>query len=138
VRVTDNPEPILEQKKGFIATVYSLPGMERMLATPAFDTRTIIDNVRRSMHTEEILDRGGGFPDLRREGNVAQARVEIPTELVDHLSAIGPLSHVQQRLRQLAEIGATHVFVDPAGLPNNIEGVVDLIDQLKQALQRSR
>jgi 5,10-methylenetetrahydromethanopterin reductase len=132
VSVTNDPEPILERKKGLIATVYSLPGMDGLLTTPDFDTAVMMEHVRRAMRTEEVLEGGGGFPDLRRQGNLAQARAAIPTALVDQLSAIGPLAHVQQRLRRLAEIGATHVFLDRNGLPDDTDAVRDLLGQLQQ------
>jgi alkanesulfonate monooxygenase SsuD/methylene tetrahydromethanopterin reductase-like flavin-dependent oxidoreductase (luciferase family) len=131
--VTDDPEPELERKKGFIATVHALPGMERLLETPGFDIASIVANVRRAMKTEEILGRGGGFPDLRREGDLAAARRAIPTELVAHLAAVGPLPVVRERLHSLAAIGATHVFLDRRGLPPDATDLRRLVVELGAA-----
>lgn len=128
--VTDDPEPVLERKKGFIATVLALPGMDRLLTTAEFDVPAIIDRVRRVMKTEEILARGGGFPDLRREGDLAAARRAIPTGLVAHLAAVGPLPIVRERLRTLAELGATHIFLDRRGLPADASAVRKLLRDL--------
>jgi alkanesulfonate monooxygenase SsuD/methylene tetrahydromethanopterin reductase-like flavin-dependent oxidoreductase (luciferase family) len=132
VYVTDDPEPVLERKKGFVATVHTLPGMERLLSTPAFDVPAIVDRVRRAMKTDEVLARGGGFPELRREGDLAAARRAIPTELIAHLAAVGPISVIRNRLRTLAEIGATHVFLDRRGLPSDIAAVQALVGQLRR------
>ncbi len=112
VTVTDDPEPILERKKHTIALIQTLPGMERLAETPAFDVAGIIAEVRRVMRTEEILRGGGGFPALRRGGDPRAARAVIPTALMDHLAIVGPLDHVRRRLEALAAIGATHVFLD--------------------------
>jgi 5,10-methylenetetrahydromethanopterin reductase len=130
VYVTDDPEPVLERKKGFIATVHALPGMDRLLTTREFDVPAIVERVRRDMKTEEILARGGGFPDLRREGDLAAARRAIPTELVAHLAAVGPLAVVRERLRTLAELGATHVFLDRNGLPPDAPAIRALLREL--------
>jgi 5,10-methylenetetrahydromethanopterin reductase len=130
VYVTDDPEPVLERKKGFIATVHALPGMERLLETPEFDVSGIVRNVRQAMKTEEILKRGGGFPDLRREGDLAAARRAIPTELVAHLAAVGPLPVVRDRLKTLTELGATHIFLDRRGLPADADAVRALMGSL--------
>ena len=112
VTVTDNPEPVLERKKATIALIQTLPLMDRLIETPAFDVAAIIAEVRRVMRTEEILRRGGGFPALRKGGDLRAARAAIPTELMDHLAIVGSLDHVRNRLGALAAIGATHVFVD--------------------------
>ncbi|MDP9354282.1 MAG: LLM class flavin-dependent oxidoreductase [Chloroflexota bacterium] len=111
VTVTDDPEPVLERKKTYLALVNALPGMERLMATPDFDVPGIVAEVRRLMRTEDILARGGGFPALRRSGGLAAARAAIPTDLVARLAVVGPLSHVRARLRALASLGASHVFV---------------------------
>jgi 5,10-methylenetetrahydromethanopterin reductase len=131
--VTNDLESELERNKGFIAIVHALPGMERLLETPGFDIPAIIERVRRAMKTEEILSRGGGFPDLRREGDLAAARRAIPTELVARLAAVGPLPVVRDRLRALAAIGATHVFLDRRGLPPDAGDVGRLIGELGAA-----
>jgi 5,10-methylenetetrahydromethanopterin reductase len=133
VYVTDDPEPVLERKKGLIATVHALPGMDRLIEMPGFDIAAIIARVRQAMQTEEILARGGGFPDLRREGDLASARAAIPTALVARLAAIGPLPVVRNRLRTLATLGATHLFLDRRGLPREVEVVRALLTDLAGA-----
>ncbi len=115
VTVTDDPEPILERKKTYLALVNTLPGMERLMATPRFDVAEIVAEVRRLMRTEEVLARGGGFPALRQSGDLVAARAAIPTDLVAQLAVVGPLPHVRARLRSLTGLGATHVFVAPPG-----------------------
>jgi 5,10-methylenetetrahydromethanopterin reductase len=130
VFVTDDPEPVLERKKGLLATVHTLPGMERLLETPAFDVPAIVARVRQAMNTEAIIARGGGFPDLRREGDLAAAHRAIPTEFVAHLAAVGPLPVVRDRVRALIEIGATHVFFDRRGLPGDAAATRRVLDQL--------
>jgi hypothetical protein len=110
--------------------VHALPGMERLLETPEFDVAGIVRNVRQAMKTEEILERGGGFPDLRREGDLAAARRAIPTELVAHLAAVGPLPVVRDRLKTLIELGATHIFLDRRGLPADAGAVRALMGSL--------
>jgi len=132
VRISDNPDVFLERKKSFIAMVYSLPGMDQMLDSPHFDTKAIMHGVRKAMRTEEILKRGGGFPDLRREGDLKLARSLIPTEFVAELSAIGSLETIGDRLRLLESIGATHIFLDRDGLPEEVDASTNLLKQLQQ------
>jgi 5,10-methylenetetrahydromethanopterin reductase len=126
--VTDDPAPILERRKNVIALIHSLPGMERLTEVPGFDVARIIADVRKAMKTDAILGRGGGFADLRREGDLHAARAAIPTELVAHLAVVGDLAHVRQRLRDLAALGVTHVFVIAEDLPPAPWG--PLLDQL--------
>jgi 5,10-methylenetetrahydromethanopterin reductase len=130
VTVSDDPEPVLERKKGLIATVHVLPGMDRLLTAPGFDVPAIVGRVRRAMNVEAILARGGGFPELRREGDLAAARRAIPTGLVAHLAAVGPLPVVRDRLREFARAGATHVFFDRDGLPADAGAVRALVAEL--------
>jgi 5,10-methylenetetrahydromethanopterin reductase len=111
ITVTDNPEPILERRKATIATIHALPGMERLLEAPGFDTEKIIAEVRRHMRTDEVLAQGGGFADLRRAGDLEAAKAAIPTDLVAQLALVGPVSDLRERLRGLAALGVTHVFL---------------------------
>jgi 5,10-methylenetetrahydromethanopterin reductase len=134
VYVTDDPEPVLERKKGLIATVHALPGMDRLLTSREFDVAGIVEQVRQAMKTESILERGDGFPALRREGDLAGARRAIPTELVAHLAAIGPLAVVRDRVRQFVELGATHIFLDRRGLPKDPDEVRQLLIDLADGL----
>lgn len=113
LRVTDDPEPVLEQFKNQIALVNSLPGMTRQMVVPGFDVEAIMARVRQVMHTDRLLERGGAFIDMRREGDLAAARRIIPTELVDKLALVGPPNELRQRLRAIASTGVTQVFVEP-------------------------
>jgi len=113
VVVTDDPDPVLARQKNLIALINTLPGMDRLLVTPGFDLPAIMAEVRRLMRTEEVLAAGGAFPDLRRAGDLPAARAAIPTALVERLAIVGPLPHVRARLRHLADLGVTHVFVAP-------------------------
>jgi alkanesulfonate monooxygenase SsuD/methylene tetrahydromethanopterin reductase-like flavin-dependent oxidoreductase (luciferase family) len=131
VQVTDDPEPALERKKGFIATVHALPGMERLLETSGFDIAGILKRVRQVMKTEEILARGGGFPEMRREGDLEAARKAIPTELVAQLAVVGPLDVVRERVKSLANLGATHIFLDRRGMPANVDAVRNILAELR-------
>lgn len=113
VTVTDDPAPVLERKKATIALIHALPGMERLLDVPGFDIPSIMADVRRAMRTDEVLAAGGGFPALRRAGDLDAARAAIPNELVAHLAVVGTLPHVRARLREFADAGVTHVFLAP-------------------------
>jgi len=118
VAITDDPESILERRKGQLALVNSLPGMDRLLDEPGFDIPAIVAAVRRHLRTAEVLAAGGGFPALRRTGDLAAAKAAIPTALVARLAVVGPLPDVRARLAALAALGATHVFVAPP-IPND-------------------
>jgi 5,10-methylenetetrahydromethanopterin reductase len=130
VIVTDDPEPVLERKKGFIAMVHALPGMDRLLMTDRWDVDSIVAKVRAAMGTEEIVEQGGLFVDLRQRGDLEAARRAIPTDLVAHAAAIGPVQVVREKLAHFEAAGATHLFVDRAGLPERLEDVVALVDSL--------
>jgi hypothetical protein len=84
-----------------------------LLQTREFDVAALIGELRAIMHTSETLAAGGGFPALRREGDLAAARALIPDDLIRTLGIIGPLPAVRERLRTLTAIGVTHVTVAP-------------------------
>jgi alkanesulfonate monooxygenase SsuD/methylene tetrahydromethanopterin reductase-like flavin-dependent oxidoreductase (luciferase family) len=113
VTVTDDPEPVLERKKATIALIHALPGMDRLLDVPGFDVPSMMAKVRQAMRTDEVLAAGGGFPALRRTGDLNAAKAAIPTELVARLAVVGPLPEVRARLREYARAGVTHVFLAP-------------------------
>lgn len=115
ITVTDDPEPILERRKSLLALLCTLPGMARQLEIPGVDVRALIARLREVMRTEEVLARGGGLSAARELGDLATARRLIPTELVAAVSYVGSAEEIRARLRRLAEIGVTHVFVAPPG-----------------------
>lgn len=135
VIVTDDPEPVLERKKALIATVYVLPGMERLLDVPGFDVPGLVARLRATMRVDEVLARGGGFPELRRAGDLAAARAQVPTGLVAQLAIAGTLDSVRSRLAGLEAIGITHVFLDRHGLPRDPEAARSLLAMLQQRLE---
>lgn len=130
VTITDNPEAIFERRKSTVAMIHVLPGMERLLRTPGFDTDAIIAKVREAMHTMEVLERGGNFPELRRAGNFAEARKHIPTELMRELVVAGPVDDVKQRLRTFRDIGVTDVFLAPPPKDEPVERLADIVSAL--------
>lgn len=128
VTITDDPEAVYERRKATVAMIHALPGMERLLETPGYDTDAMIAEVRRTMRTNEVLARGGNFPELRKAGDLEAAKAAIPTGLMRELVVAGPVGAVRERLGQLREIGVTDVFLArPPGEPDVIAGVVDAL-----------
>jgi 5,10-methylenetetrahydromethanopterin reductase len=111
----------LDRGKNLLALVSTLPGMDRLVETEGFDVPALLDEVRVTMRTRETLAAGGGFPALRRDGDLAAARAQIPDDLVRHLGVIGSLPVVRQRLRALDELGVTHIGVAPPPDATSVE-----------------
>jgi 5,10-methylenetetrahydromethanopterin reductase len=103
----------LDRAKAIFSLLAPLPGMARLVRSAAYDTDAIVRDVAAAMRTREILAAGGGFPALRRAGDLAAARAAIPDALIRHLALIGPLPEIHDRLQRLAAIGVTHVGVAP-------------------------
>lgn len=118
VTVTDDPEPVLERRKNLLALLCTLPGMARQLEVPGFDVPGLIARLREVMRTDEVLARGGGFRAMRELGDLRAARALIPTELVAAVSYVGTAEDIRARLRRLAAIGITHVFLAPPAAPD--------------------
>jgi 5,10-methylenetetrahydromethanopterin reductase len=133
VTVTDDPVPVLERQKTSIALINTLPGMDRLLATDGFDVPAILAEVRRLMRTDETLAHGGGFPALRRAGDLAAARSAIPTDLVARLALVGPLPHLRARLRRLTALGVTHVSVAPPSPDHPPDTLAATIQALRES-----
>jgi hypothetical protein len=115
-----------------IATVHTLPGMEQQLRTPGIDVDSIMAEVRRVMRTNEVLETGGGFPELRKAGDLASAKRAIPNELVDRVAAVGSAAHVRRRLSELRSIGVTHAFIDVERLNPLPEALATLLAEIEQ------
>lgn len=128
VTITDDPEAIYVRRKATVAMIHALPGMERLLESPGFDTDAMIAEVRRQMRTDEVLARGGNFPELKAAGDLEAAKAAIPTDLMRELVVAGPVETVRARLRRLREIGVTDIFLArPPGDPEAIAGVVQAL-----------
>ncbi len=119
VTLTVTPEEtrtaLLRQRRS-LALIGSLPGMERLLDHPAWDTGAILAEVRLRLQRDAHLARGDGFTGLRRE-NLAAAAEAIPLALVEELGITGDLTHVRMRMSQLADFGVTHLSVAPPRRP---------------------
>jgi hypothetical protein len=107
--------------------------MDRLISSEGFDVPAIIDEVRRLMGLEANLAAGGGFPGLRRHGNLPAARAAIPDDLINRLAIVGPLPMVGERLRTIAVLGITHVSLAPASGARSDE-IADLLRRLRQEL----
>lgn len=131
VTITDDPEAVYEKRKATVAMIHTLPNMERLLTTDGFDIDRIIGDVRTVMRTDEVLGRGGGFGDLRRAGDLAAARKLIPNSLMQELVVAGPLDTVRARLRELQEIGVTHVFLATPPAGTSADELAELVASLR-------
>jgi len=112
----------IDRGKNLLALVATLPGMDRSVRAEGFDVSALLDQVRVTMGTRETLAAGGGFPALRRDGDLVAARALIPDDLIRRLGIIGPLPVVRERLRALGELGVTHVAVAPPPDATSVEG----------------
>lgn len=131
ITITDDPEAVWERRKDTVAIIHALPGMGRLLTSDGFDVERIIADVRRVMRTDEILEAGGGFGDLRRGGDLKAARAAIPTDLMRQLVVAGPVDDVRRRIAQLREIGVTHAFLASPGRDTNAESLAGLMSALQ-------
>jgi 5,10-methylenetetrahydromethanopterin reductase len=121
----------IDRGKNLLALVATLPGMDRSVRAEGFDVSALLDEVRVTMRTGETLAAGGGFPALRRDGDLATARALIPDDLVRQLGVIGPLPVVQERLRALVEFGVTHIGVAPPSDATSVESWRRLLADLR-------
>lgn len=103
----------LDRAKTMFALLATLPGMERLVRSTSYDSEAIVREVAAAMRTREVLAAGGGFPALRRTGDLAAARAAIPDGLIRELALIGSLPALRARLERLAALGITHVGVRP-------------------------
>jgi alkanesulfonate monooxygenase SsuD/methylene tetrahydromethanopterin reductase-like flavin-dependent oxidoreductase (luciferase family) len=131
VTITDDPEGVYERRKSTVAMIHSLPKMERLLTTEGFDVDRIIADVRAAMRTQEVLDEGGGFGDLRRAGDLAAAKRAIPTDLMRELVIAGTVPEVRTRLEEMREMGITHVFLAQPSVGTPVDALAELIASLR-------
>jgi alkanesulfonate monooxygenase SsuD/methylene tetrahydromethanopterin reductase-like flavin-dependent oxidoreductase (luciferase family) len=132
--VVDSPaaeRAALDRGKNRFALVAALPGMHRLYDVDDFDVPALLDDVRAVMRTKETLAAGGGFPALRRAGDLAAARAMIPDALIRELGIIGALPEVQERLRALDELGVTHVGAAPPSDPTSHDAWRSLLTALR-------
>jgi 5,10-methylenetetrahydromethanopterin reductase len=129
IQVTNNPWPVLERRKNLLALLAPLPGMSRQIELSPYDAEAMVERLRRAMHTDEVLETGGNFIDIRRVADFAEARRIIPDDVIEQLSYVGPVPALREKLARLAEIGITHVFIVPprSGDPDELAAQVAAI-----------
>lgn len=118
ITITNDPEPVLAQRKRMFALLATLPGMDRGLVVPGYDVPALIAQLRRVMRTEEALARGSGFVTYRKLADFAAAERLIPTDFIAQLSYVGTVSEIRSRLARLAALGVTHVFLSALAEPD--------------------
>lgn len=101
----------LSRAKSLFALLSGLPGMSRLFKVAGYDTSSIIAQVRAEMRTDEVLAGGGGFPALRRSGDLAAARAAIPDGFIRALAMVGTPAELTPRLATLQALGVTCVSV---------------------------
>ena len=122
----------LDRAKNRFALVATLPGMHRLYDVDGFDVPALIAELRIVMRTRETLAAGGGFPALRRAGDLPAARAMIPDDLIRELGITGTLPEVQARLRTLGELGITHVGAAPPPDPTSHDAWRSLLSALRE------
>ena len=132
VETPDGERKAIDRGKHLIALVSTLPGMDQLVRTEDFDVPALLDEVRATMRTHATLAAGGGFPALRRNGDLTAARELIPDDLIRRLGIIGPLPVVRERLHALDELGVTHIAVAPPPDATSVEGWRRLLADLGQ------
>jgi alkanesulfonate monooxygenase SsuD/methylene tetrahydromethanopterin reductase-like flavin-dependent oxidoreductase (luciferase family) len=130
--VTDDAGPVLERQKNLLALINCLPGMDRLIQSDGFDVPAIVAAVQTRMGMAEGLV-AGGFPELRRRGDLRAARAAIPPELITRLAIAGSPAEVGERLRQIEALGVTHVSVAPPATGGKA-AFVRLLKELRQAV----
>jgi alkanesulfonate monooxygenase SsuD/methylene tetrahydromethanopterin reductase-like flavin-dependent oxidoreductase (luciferase family) len=120
----------IDRAKTLFALVATLPGMDRLIASESFDVAPLLAEVRAIMRIEETLASGGGFPALRRRGDLTAAWAVIPDDLIRELAIIGPLPVVRAKLAALAALGVTHVGVAPPAEATSAEAWRRLLEDL--------
>lgn len=125
----------LSRAKAIFALLAGFPGMERLYQVAGFDTRAIIAEVRTAMRTDEVLTRGGGFPELRRTADLGAARDAIPDEFIRTLALVGSAEELAPRLRALHELGVTCVSVSPPGEATEVTAWGQLLGSLRESTE---
>lgn len=119
--------------KSIFALLAGLPGMSRLYEVDGYDSEGIIAAVRAAMRTDETLAHGGGFPELRRRGDLAAARAAIPDAFIRELALVGNAQELAPRLARLQELGVTCVSVAPPARATEAAAWAELLSQLDDA-----
>lgn len=103
----------LSRAKSIFALLAGFPGMGRLYQVAGYDVESIIADVRAAMRFTEVLTGSGGFPALRRTGDLAAARGAISDDFIRTLALVGNLGELTPRLASLQDLGVSCVSVTP-------------------------
>jgi 5,10-methylenetetrahydromethanopterin reductase len=123
----------LSRAKSIFALLAGFDGMDRLYQVSGFDTESIITPVRTAMRTNDILARGGGFPELRRAGDLAAARAAIPDDYIRQLALVGNASALAPRLATLQALGVTCISVSPPAEATSVTAWEQTLEALREA-----
>jgi alkanesulfonate monooxygenase SsuD/methylene tetrahydromethanopterin reductase-like flavin-dependent oxidoreductase (luciferase family) len=123
----------LSRAKSLFALLAGFPGMSGLYPVAGYDSWTVIASVRTAMRTDEVLSSGGGFPALRRTGDLPAARAAIPDNFIRSLALVGNLATLTPRLETLRDLGVTCVSVAPPSDPESMQAWEKLLAALRQA-----
>lgn len=123
----------LSRAKSIFALLAGFPGMERLYQVAGFDTDEIVANVRTAMRIDEVLTSGGGFPVLRRIGDLTAARAAIPDAFIRALALVGAADMLAPRMASLRELGLTHISVSPPAEATSVTAWRQLLETLREA-----
>lgn len=131
VATSQEERKALDRAKNLLALVSTLPGMSKLVKVDGFDHEAIVAQTAALMQTGQVLARGGGFPELRRAGDLAAARSVIPVDYVRQLALVGDLRELRARLRELERLGITHVGVQPPAQATSVDDWRRLLGDLR-------
>lgn len=123
----------LSRAKAIFALLAGFPGMDRLYQVAGFDTEAIIAEIRAAMRTDEVLARGGGFPELRRTADLTAARAAIPEEFIRSLALVGSAGELAPRLVLLQELGVTCVSVTPPAEARSVPAWEQMLGTLRES-----
>ena len=121
----------ISRAKSVFALLAGLPGMSSLYQVAGYDTDAIIAGVRAAMRTDEILASGGGFPALRRTGDLAAARAAIPDDFIHRLALIGSPVDLAPRLAVLRDLGVTCLSVTPPAEASSVAAWEQILGALR-------
>ena len=110
LRVTEDAEAALEELKGRMAVIYSIPGLDNALVSSRHDVSRVVAGLRELMRSGEVLNKGGWLREFDQLSDLEAGRRAIPSDLAAEVAVVGDSAAVRKRLARYQALGVTHVF----------------------------